>query len=44
MLYYSEHRINENYSNLLLAFWSGLINWINFELKNRSLIPAGLRQ
>lgn len=30
VLYYSEHKINENYSNLFLAFWSGLINWINF--------------
>lgn len=32
-LYYSEHRINENYSNLFLAFWSGLINWISFGQK-----------
>lgn len=30
VLYYSEHKINENYSNLFLAFWSSLINWINF--------------
>jgi TRAP transporter TAXI family solute receptor len=29
-LYFSEHKINENYGNLPLAFWSGLINWINF--------------
>ncbi|MFX1298288.1 MAG: TAXI family TRAP transporter solute-binding subunit [Promethearchaeota archaeon] len=29
-LYFSEHKINENYDNLPLAFWSGLINWINF--------------
>lgn len=33
VLYYSEHRINENYSNLFLSFWSGLINWINFGAK-----------
>ena len=30
VLYYSEHKINENYSHLPLAFWSGLINWISF--------------
>lgn len=29
-LYYAEHKINEGYSNLLLSFWSALINWINF--------------
>lgn len=33
VLYYSEHKINENYSNLFLAFWSGLINWISFGQK-----------
>lgn len=33
ILYYSEHKINENYSSILLAFWSGLINWINFGSK-----------
>lgn len=33
VMYYSEHKINENYSNLLLAFWSALINWINFGAK-----------
>ena len=33
ILYYSEHRVNENYSNLFLSFWSGLINWINFGAK-----------
>jgi hypothetical protein len=33
ILYYSEHKINENYSHLPLAFWSGLINWISFGSK-----------
>lgn len=32
-LYYAEHKINENYSGLLLSFWSGLITWINFGSK-----------
>jgi len=32
-LYYSEHRINDNYSTLFSAFWSTLINWINFGSK-----------
>ncbi len=30
ILFYSEHKINENYSNLSQAFWSALINWISF--------------
>ena len=33
VLYFSEHKINENYSDLPLAFWSGLINWISFGAK-----------
>jgi len=33
ILFYSEHKINENYSRLYLAFWSALINWINFGSK-----------
>jgi len=33
VLYYAEHRINENYSNLTHALWSGLINWISFGSK-----------
>lgn len=32
-LYYSEHKMNDNYSTLFLAFWSTLINWINFGSK-----------
>lgn len=31
--YYAEHKINDNYSTVLLAFWSTLINWINFGSK-----------
>jgi TRAP transporter TAXI family solute receptor len=33
ILYQAEHKINESYSSLLLAFWSALINWINFGAK-----------
>jgi TRAP transporter TAXI family solute receptor len=33
VLYYVEHRINENYANILISFWSGLVNWINFGAK-----------
>ena len=32
-LYYAEHKINDNYSTVFLAFWSTLINWINFGSK-----------
>lgn len=33
ILYISEHKFNENYGNLLLAFWSCLINWFSFGQK-----------
>jgi len=33
ILYISEHKFNENYGNLLLAFWSSLINWFSFGQK-----------
>jgi len=31
--YYAEHKINDNYSTIFLAFWSTLINWVNFGSK-----------
>jgi hypothetical protein len=33
ILYISEHKFNENYNNLVLAFWSSLINWFSFGQK-----------
>lgn len=33
VLYYSEHRINEYYSTLSSALWSGLVEWISFGRK-----------
>ena len=33
VLYYAEHRINENYANIFISFWSGLVNWISFGVK-----------
>jgi TRAP transporter TAXI family solute receptor len=33
VLYISEKKINENYSSVYQALWSGLINWINFGSK-----------
>jgi len=33
ILYICEHKINENYENLFVAFWSCLINWFSFGQK-----------
>lgn len=33
ILYFAEHRLNENYSNIFLSLWSGLVNLINFGSK-----------
>jgi TRAP transporter TAXI family solute receptor len=33
MLYSAEHKINENYPNILISLWSGLVNLINFGSK-----------
>lgn len=32
-LYFSEHKINENYAGFVQSFWSTLINWVNFGQK-----------
>lgn len=33
ILYFAEHRLNENYANIFLSLWSGLVNLINFGSK-----------
>ena len=33
VMYYAEHRANDNYATLSMSLWSTLVNWINFGAK-----------
>lgn len=33
VLYYAEHKINDNYGTIYLSLWATLINWLNFGAK-----------
>ena len=39
-LYFFEHKLNENYSTVLISFWSGLVNLIQFGSKE-PFTPTG---